>query len=204
MFLLIADMNEKHNQTRTVTTDHTVEHHENTDLNRDPITGEPGAHPVGVGVGTAGGATAGAAIGAVGGPVGAAIGAVVGGVAGAYGGKAVAEKIDPTAEEAYWRENHAHTEFGRTGSTYDDYSPAYRTGYEGYNRHRDQYETYETAEPALQRDYEDSTKSDAKVEWEKAKHAVRSSWERAEAVAKEKIHDVKHDHSESHHSRRAL
>ena len=30
------------------------------DLNADPITGEPGAHPVGTGVGAAGGAAAGA------------------------------------------------------------------------------------------------------------------------------------------------
>src|SRR5690606_41793317 len=33
------------------------------DLNADPITGEPGAHPVGTGVGAAGGAVAGAAVG---------------------------------------------------------------------------------------------------------------------------------------------
>ena len=39
------------------------------DSNLDPITGEPGAHPVGTGVGATGGALTGAAIGAVGGPV---------------------------------------------------------------------------------------------------------------------------------------
>ena len=33
-----------------------------TDANRDPITGTPGAHPVGTGVGAAGGGSAGAAI----------------------------------------------------------------------------------------------------------------------------------------------
>ena len=39
--------------------------------NRDPITGERGAHPLGTGFGTTGGAVAGAAIGtAIGGPVG--------------------------------------------------------------------------------------------------------------------------------------
>ena len=39
------------------------------DLNEDPITGEPGSHPVGTGLGAAGGAAAGAALGtAVGGP----------------------------------------------------------------------------------------------------------------------------------------
>ena len=38
------------------------------DTNPDPITGEPGSHPVGTGLGAGGGALAGAAIGSVAGP----------------------------------------------------------------------------------------------------------------------------------------
>ena len=73
-------------------------------LNRDPISKAPGAHPVEVGVGTAlGGAAAGLAAGSLAGPVGAVVGAVVGGVAGGYGGKAVGEAIDPTTEDAWLR-----------------------------------------------------------------------------------------------------
>jgi outer membrane lipoprotein SlyB len=78
-----------------------------TDANRDPITGTPGAHPVGTGVGAAGGAATGAAIGAVAGPVGAAVGLVAGAVAGGLAGKGVAEKIDPTVEDAYWKTNYS-------------------------------------------------------------------------------------------------
>jgi len=75
--------------------------------NRDPITGERGAHPLGTGFGTTGGAVAGAAIGtAIGGPVGGVAGTVVGGVIDAYGGRSVAEAVNPTEEEQYWRENH--------------------------------------------------------------------------------------------------
>ena len=33
------------------------------DINPDPVTGEPGSHPIGTGVGAAGGAVTGAAIG---------------------------------------------------------------------------------------------------------------------------------------------
>jgi outer membrane lipoprotein SlyB len=68
--------------------------------NRDPITGAPGAHPVGVGLGAAaGGIAAGAAVGTVAaGPVGTVVGAAVGAIAGGLGGKAVAEKLDPTVE----------------------------------------------------------------------------------------------------------
>lgn len=74
------------------------------DLHADPLTGEPGAHPVGTGVGAvAGAAAAGAATGAIAGPVGALIGLAVGAVVGGLAGKGVAEVIDPTAEEAYRR-----------------------------------------------------------------------------------------------------
>lgn len=65
--------------------------------NRDPLTGEPGAHPVGTAVGaTAGAVAAGAAVGSVAGPVGTAVGAAVGAVAGGLAGKGVAETVDPT------------------------------------------------------------------------------------------------------------
>ena len=68
--------------------------------NHDPITGEPGAHPVGTGVGAAGGAMAGGAIGALAGPVGAVIGLVAGAVAGGFAGKDIAEWTDPTLDKA--------------------------------------------------------------------------------------------------------
>lgn len=80
------------------------------DLHADPISGAPGAHPVGTGVGAvAGGAAAGAAIGAVAGPIGAAVGIAVGAVVGGLAGKGVAELAEPTAEESYWRESPAAT-----------------------------------------------------------------------------------------------
>ncbi len=67
------------------------------DANRDPITGEPGSHPVGTGLGAAaGGAAAGAAVGTVAGPVGTGIGAAVGAVAGGLAGKAAGEHFNPT------------------------------------------------------------------------------------------------------------
>src|SRR5262245_54217835 len=101
------------------------------DSNRDPLSGEPGAHPVGVGVGAAaGGAAAGALGGAAAGPIGAAVGAVAGAVAGGYAGKEVAESIDPTLESAYWRENYASRPYTDRNMAYEDYEPAYRYGWE--------------------------------------------------------------------------
>lgn len=71
--------------------------------NEDPITHEPGAHPVSTGVGAVGGVATGAALGAVlGGPIGGAIGAIVGAIAGGLGGSAVGEVIDPTQVNEAW------------------------------------------------------------------------------------------------------
>jgi len=148
-----------------------------TDANRDPITGTPGAHPVGTGVGAAGGAAAGAAIGAVGGPVGAAVGLVVGAVAGGLAGKGVAEKIDPTVEDDYWRNNYSKQKYVEPKASYDTYRPAYRTGYEGYTRYPGK--KFEEVESDLQRDYEQG-KGDARLEWDKAKLATRDAWQRVE------------------------
>jgi len=68
--------------------------------NRDPLSGELGAHPVGTGVGAvAGGVATGAAVGTVAGPIGTAVGAAVGAVAGGLAGKGVAEEVDPTIDD---------------------------------------------------------------------------------------------------------
>src|SRR5215211_4289650 len=94
------------------------------DENEDPITGEHGAHPVGAGVGAAvGGAAAGAAAGMVAGPVGTVAGAVIGGVAGGLAGKAVAEQIDPTVEDHYWRNAYASRDYYDPAVGYDEVGP---------------------------------------------------------------------------------
>lgn len=123
------------------------------DTNPDPITGAPGSHPVGTGVGAAGGAAAGAALGAVAGPVGAAVGVVIGAVAGGLAGKGVAEAVDPTAEDAYWREHHGSQPFAGRDRSYEDYAPAYRTGYESFG-HFEPGTRFEDAEPRLREYYE--------------------------------------------------
>ena len=48
----------------------------------------------------------------------AAVGAIVGGLA----GKGVAEMVDPTAEDAYWREHYKDRTYAADGSSYDDYT----------------------------------------------------------------------------------
>ena len=146
------------------------------DANRDPLTGEPGAHPVGVGIGTAaGGAAAGAAAGAVAGPVGAVAGAVVGGIVGGLAGKAAGEALDPTREDAYWKDNYKNESYYDSNLNYDDYSPAYRTGYIGRSRFGDK--DFDDVEADLRADYE-RNKGSSKLAWDRAKQASRAAWNR--------------------------
>ncbi|MGP1630107.1 MAG: PA2169 family four-helix-bundle protein [Giesbergeria sp.] len=152
------------------------------DANLDPITKEPGAHPVGTGLGAAvGGAAAGAATGAFGGPVGAAIGGVIGAVAGGLAGKAAAEAVNPTAEEAYWREAYRDEPYFADGRTYDDYHPAYALGWRSVGMYEG---PFETVEPSL-RDRWLTDRGDSPLEWQEARHAARAARERAnvESVA---------------------
>ena len=150
---------------------------EATDANRDPISGKSGSHPVGTGVGATGGAVAGAAIGSVAGPVGTVVGLATGAVVGGLTGKAVAEKLDPTVEDAYWRTNYSKQQYVERHATFATYQPAYRTGYEGRNRYPGK--TYQEVEADLQRDYERSAGA-ATLAWDKAKHATRDAWNRGE------------------------
>lgn len=144
--------------------------------NRDPITGTPGAHPVGTGIGAAaGGMAAGAAVGTVAGPVGTVVGAAVGAVVGGLAGKGVAEKIDPTIEEAYWRETYVSRPYVIKGATFDDYGPAYGYGVDSYVRYPGK--TYDQVESDLALGWQRS-KGKSTLAWENAKHATRDSWQR--------------------------
>lgn len=149
---------------------------DNNDRNLDPLSREPGAHPVGTGLGAAaGGAAAGAAAGIIAGPVGAVVGAVIGAVAGGLGGKAAAEAVNPTAEEAYWKDNFASEPYYEKGRSFNDYAPAYRLGLNGRTQH---VGSFEDAEPRLSSDWE-SRREGSALSWTEARHASRAAWERA-------------------------
>jgi len=147
-----------------------------TDANRDPITGAPGSHPVGTGVGAAvGGVAAGAAAGSVAGPVGTVVGAAVGAVVGGLAGKGVAESIDPTREDAYWRDNYTSRPYVDSGASYDDYGPAYGYGVNAYSRYPGR--SFDDVESDLSRDW-DSSRGTSSLTWDRAKHATRDAWHR--------------------------
>lgn len=154
------------------------------DANRDPISGAPGSHPVGVGVGAAVGGVAagigsGAAIGAmtgtVVGPVGTVIGAAVGAIAGGLAGKSVAEAMDPTAEQAYWRENYANRPYVGGDRSFDDYGPAYGVGASAFTQYPGR--SFDDVEPDLSRDWS-SARGKSNLDWAGAKEASRDAWNR--------------------------
>ena len=155
------------------------------DLNLDPLTDEPGSHPVGTGVGAAGGAIAGAAIGAGAGPVGAAAGAMIGAVAGGLVGHAAGEAVNPTIgaaapvvnpqdEDAYWRTAYVDAPYYSAGRTYDDYAPAYRLGYTSRGRYEGTFDGYE---PTLASEW-DAYRGGSRLTWDEAKAATRDAWDR--------------------------
>lgn len=147
-----------------------------TDTNRDPITGEPGAHPIGTGVGAAlGGAAAGAATGTMAGPVGTLVGAALGAIVGGLAGKSVAETIDPSLEDAYWRENFNSRPYVAAGSSYDDYGPAFGYGVASYSRY--QGRSFDDLEADLARDWA-GARGRSNLDWAPARNATRDAWSR--------------------------
>ena len=146
------------------------------DANRDPITGAPGSHPVGTGVGAAlGGAAAGAVTGTMAGPVGTVVGAAVGAVVGGLAGKGVAELVDPTREDAYWRDNFKHRPYVKRDTSFDDYGPAYRYGVDAYSRQPGR--SFDEVEPELAREWP-TARGASRLPWDDAKNATRDAWER--------------------------
>lgn len=144
--------------------------------NRDRLSDEPGSHPVGTGIGALlGGAAAGAATGTVAGPVGTVVGAAVGAVVGGLAGKGLAEAIDPTREDTYWRENFTSRPYVNQGSSYDDYGPAYGYGVEAYSKYPGR--SFDDVEPDLSKNW-GRTRGDSDLSWDGAKHATRDAWNR--------------------------
>lgn len=148
----------------------------NDGANRDPISGAPGAHPVGTGIGAVvGGAAAGAATGTVAGPAGTLVGAAIGAVVGGLAGKGVAEVIDPTRERDYWSENFSGRDYVETGSSFDDYGPAYGFGVDAYGRYPGR--AFDDVESEMSRDWA-ANHGTSNLGWDRARHAARDAWTR--------------------------
>jgi hypothetical protein len=151
---------------------------ETTNANRDPITGEPGSHPIGTGAGSVAGAAGGAAIGAVvGGPIGAVLGGVVGAVAGGAAGHSAGEAVNPTLETTYWREHYTHRPYYVAGKSFDYYEPAYRYGWETAGRPEYKNKKFDEIEATAGSGW-DNAKGKTELKWVSAKPASRDAFNR--------------------------
>ena len=91
----------------------------------------------------------------------------------------IADMIDPVAEEAYWRENYEAQPFYEAGYQYDDYHPAYRTGWEGRARHEER--RFDEVERELEAHF-NRIRGTSRLGWDKCRHAARAAWDRFDAT----------------------
>lgn len=162
------------------------------DLNADPIGEEPGAHPVGTGMGAAGGGVTGTALGgAIGGPAGALIGGAIGAIGGALAGRSAAEVVNPTEEEAYWRETFLSRPYADETLGYDHYRPAYRYGWESRARFPDR--RWDQVERELENGWREN-RGTSRLGWTDAKLAARDAWQRVDRrMLDQRERDRQHD-----------
>jgi uncharacterized protein (TIGR02271 family) len=158
--------------------------------NPDPITDQPGSHPIETGIGAVlGGAASGLAIGAAStgplAPVGAVIGAVVGAVAGGLAGKGVGELIDPTTEDNWIRDYMASNSDTSEQHTHETYRPAYRYGVAATEQHTGR--RFEDVETHLRTGWESEHAGSTGLGWEKARGAVRDAYDRTLKLHEERL-----------------
>jgi hypothetical protein len=149
-----------------------------------PHPGKLGDHPVGGAVGAAVGAMAaavavgaveGAAFGTVAGLPGMAAGVAIGGVAGALAGKEIAQRVNPNAEEIYWRDQHQHQAYFDSVIAYDSYAPAYRFGIEAYSTYVGR--NFDEIEAQLGEQWNEA-RGTSRLAWDTARLATRDAYER--------------------------
>lgn len=152
------------------------------DANRDPLTGQPGSHPVGTTLGAAVAGAAGTVVGAgVAGPLGAVVGAGLGVAAGAALGHNAAETANPTYldVEPELIERFPERPYA-AGQEYPQYRDAYRFGVEERTKLGDGKVDWDDRLEGNLRTRWDATRSKAGMAWDNARDAVRDSWHAVE------------------------
>ena len=173
-------------QPKTVRATDVIESNE-SHANRDPITGEPGSHPVattiGAAVGISAGVAAAVALGATAGtalgPVGTLVGAVVGGIFGGGVGHQIGEDIYPT-QIAWWKNNYSSRPYVAKGADFSTYEPAYwyglHAGAQTMKSEKNEKD-FDNLEPSLRNNW-NLARGDSTLEWDDARPAARDAFHR--------------------------
>ena len=123
------------------------------------------AHRVATAIGSVSAGVAGAAAGAaMGGPAGAVVGAAAGAAVGAVAGNSFISEFDADEEVNYWSNQFQLRPYYRSGTTFADYEPAYRYGWESARRPEFKHRTFEDLEDELA------------AEWRKERNAIAVDW----------------------------
>lgn len=112
------------------------------------------------------------------GPIGGIVGGAIGAVGGGLAGHGVAEVIDPTVEDAYWRETYRTRPYVGADETYETYAPAYRYGWESRQRYAGR--GWNDVEGDLGRDWNEA-RGTSSLTWDRAKLATRDAWHRVDS-----------------------
>lgn len=158
--------------------------------NRDPITGEPGSHPVGTTLGAAAAGTAGAIVGSIAGPVGIVVGSALGVAAGGAAGHNAAETANPTRNvdiEPYLKQSFADRSYATNGQ-YEDYHTAYAFAARERSAMEDSRRWDDGLEEELRARWE-AEPDTADQRWEDVSPAVRDAWAEADARIQEYEND---------------
>ena len=147
--------------------------------NKDPITGEPGSHPLGTGVGASTAGVIGAVAGSIAGPLGTVLGGAIGAAVGGMVGHEAAEYVNPTyqAIEPVLQSEFSTRSYAQ-GRSYADYQEAYSFG--AAERARAAGRPWdETIEKEVQQKWEQG-KNSSRMAYHEARDAIRDSWHVAE------------------------
>ena len=91
---------------------------------------------------------------------------------------AAGEKMDPTVEDAYWAKSYSNSTYVPKGAKYETYRPAYRYGWESYDRLHGK--KFDDVERDLASDW-DNRRDGSSLSWENAKPAAKDAWKRLDS-----------------------
>lgn len=92
-------------------------------------------------------------------------------------GKRVAEMVDHSTDDSYWRDNFHQRSYIARGVLYIEYQPAYRYGAESVCNYPEK--TFDEVEAKLARGWNKRCQGKSSLTWSWAKDAVRDAWNRA-------------------------
>ena len=108
------------------------------------------------------------------GAIGTAAGIAAGTAAALVGKDPERKKVEPANEELYWREHFAGEPYVETAYQFDDYLPAWRTGWEGRGKY--QGRSFDEVLRDLEGDFY-WNRGKSRLTWQQAVPAVRAGWE---------------------------